>query len=64
MDIFPGSIRGRNLLVVVYDSVDPVRNRDDGAAGELRLDCFLDERVCLDIDGGCGLVENQYLAVS
>lgn len=54
---------GADSLVVVDDGVDPVRNRDDSTAAELSLDRFLDQRVGLNVNCGCCLVQNQDLAV-
>ena len=37
-----------------------MRNRENGASGELRADGCLDDGVRLQIDSGRGLVQNQH----
>ena len=46
-------------LGVVEDGVEPVRDGDDGALGELGLDGRLDQRVSLEVHGRGRLIQDQ-----
>lgn len=48
-------------LVAVHDGVQPVGDGDGGAVGELLLDGYLDEVVCLEIYCSSGLIHDQNL---
>ena len=55
------TVRKNKNFGVVHDGVEPMRDRDDGALGELVLDGRLDERVSLQVNGRGGLVQHQDL---
>ena len=54
---------GDVLPVIVQDGLDPVSDGEDGAVRELLSDSCLDEIVCLQVHGGRGLVQDEYLGL-
>lgn len=44
---------------VIHDSVESVSNGEDGAVFKLSPDGGLDEVVRLQVDGGCGFIEDE-----
>lgn len=49
--------------ISINDSRQSVGNQDDSAALEARSEPRLDQIVCLEVDVGCGLIEDQNLSL-
>ena len=45
---------------VVENRVEAVGDGEDGAGVELSTDCFLNQFISIQINGSCGLVEDQH----
>ena len=53
-----------HYLVTLHDGVQPVRNRDQSAVTELRLDQLLNLLLSHQVDVGSGLVQDDDFGVS